>query len=1074
MPGIFIGIGGIGGSIVAKLDEALRVRVALAGESPSAREAADQFRFLLLDTWKDGVSAGFDASQVLDLPEGKDKFDVDAKVESWWRGGDNAFRNWWPQRTLPGGESGAPLLAGPYASGAGQLRVKGRLAYRISLTGQGRAAEDAVQENLREISAVLGPAAGINTVPVYLVSSLGGGSGSGMVLTFAQHLRQTLPEYCPLIGVFPLASVTEMGPGAADRSSIWANTDSALREIDYCQRVAGTPDNVLSPFFQWPGQGNVIYGDKRPFEYVYLFGRDNQSGQSLGEFSSYIELMTEALIAESFHSLTDEGLQNAIRGPHSQFIMQLQARPEVGGRPTTYASASIASLVFPSERVERHLARRFAIDVLGRMTEFDETFVNAGMQDFLQTHALMWTGKPSFGAEFVNKPITEHPSGKEKNFPAFTSDITMDPGSDFAKVGSGDVTTMATAAMKALDIMAGKQWEHHFQQRRKEIREAYAGRAGEPGYLREAVVDTLTSGRPDALGSAYEIVAGISLQLEGQFRLLNELIEGNQDTGAPGLRKILERTRSAYQSAAKDLPDGYGSGLTAIFNRDGKGAKEDFVTGPYQSLVECTRDFQLMIVARQAYRDLGIETGRMLRVLRDLRDTALLLRDQLERETRSDVGVHGRTGVLDLAVLDDPRLLDHHFHNLLEETSRTGVNECAILVTAPTRDSGTAGPFAASFDVDGNPLDQPDALATTGVVLETFNRMLDPLVGSSTLTRERYRDQLAQGIVADGVNRLGSRVRDMSIWDALAAECQARTALNMHDAAVEQADRDIKKQRQNAEDAGVPPRDWEQEVLRFFIRRRLEEVQKRVRPFWNLNGLMTANHGQAYGFVVLATDRKAYELAETTHGIKGVLGIITSLMQAGTPKWLNGPDRIVLYSREGVVPLFYLNDRELKVMRDSSAQKARDKFLYTDARFAACVDPVIRPEQTEDEQFLYAMGLALQLGVIQWERAAAGGGVVTLHLGDDLLLTSSLTELADTLRADLPQHTAFLSRINAIMHELSEDQQQAAQHRAQIAVTELMRADGDRKPGEVDLGLLTSIEEAILLRMNYGQPFVNE
>ena len=40
--------------------------------------------------------------------------------------------------------------------------------------------------------------------------------------------------------------------------------------------------------------------------------------------------------------------------------------------------------------------------------------------------------------------------------------------------------------------------------------------------------------------------------------------------------------------------------------------------------------------------------------------------------------------------------------------------------------------------------------------------------------------------------------------DALAAECKARTALGLHDAAAEQAEREITTQRQNAEDAGVP------------------------------------------------------------------------------------------------------------------------------------------------------------------------------------------------------------------------------------------------------------------------------
>lgn len=1068
MPGIFIGIGGIGGSIVAKVSDALEVRVALAGDTPSALQSADQFRFMLLDTWKDGVSGGFDSAQVFDLPEGKDKFEVDAKIDSWWRSGDPSFRTWWPTRRANGHDTGSPLLAGPYSSGAGQLRVKGRLAYRISLTGLGRQAAPAVLENLREIDAVLGPATGIRTVPVYLVCSLGGGSGSGMALTFAHHLRESLPEYCPIVGVFPLGSVTELGPGAADTASVWANTDSALREIDYCQRVAGTPDNQLTPYFQWPGQGNVIYGKQRPFEYVYLFGRDNQSGQSLAEFSKYLELIAETLIAESFSSLVDEGLQNAIRGPHSQFIMQLQARPEVGGRPTTYASAAVGALVFPTERVERHLARRFAIDVLARMADEDDAIVTSEVDAFVRRHALLWNGESSFGDKF-DEPITEQPSGNEKDLPPFANQLLLKPGSQFEKANPTQATAMALDNAKRLSEYAGRQLDHHYRQRGEEIRDAYAGSAGS---LRSAVATWLTDGGPSALGLSYEAVTGIRVELEAQWRLLSTLIEGDQESDVESYRKkVLPRVLEEYNVQAAKLQRGGGSGR---LNRGGgTAAKERFLRGPFKELQASTIELQKMLAARQTYRELTVETIRMQRVLKELKDNADQLRQNLERETQTDVGEHGRSGVLDLAVLDDPKLLAHHFHDLLEETRRLGVDACATLVTAPPRDAYDPSTLDASLDIDGNLLDNPDALATTGVVMETFERLLNPLVGSSTLTRDRYIDQLENAIVSDGVNRLGRRVREMSIWDALAAECKARTALNLHDAAVEQAEREITIQRQNAEDAGVPAKDWEHQLLQFFIRRRLEECQKRVRPFWNLNGLMTANYGQPYGFVVLATDEKAYRIAETRHGIKGSLDQIADLMQAGTPKWLPGKDRIVLYSREGVAPLFYLNDRELKVMRDSSAQKARDKFLYTDTRFEHVVDAVIRPGESSEEQLLYAIGMGLELGIIQRdEPGLLGGGAVLLLVGEEPRTLGSLAELKQLLEDEPAVGTELMQRVDAEIKALPEDQQRARQYEAQIAVSELLRGGGKQPNGDLDSQLLIWVEQAILQRMNYGQAFV--
>ena len=200
MPGIFIGIGGIGGTIVAEVRQTLEVRVAQACDSPSAKTAAGQFQFLLIDTWKDGAAQGFEASSASICPRARTS---STSMPGSTPGTSAAIR----LSPVGGRKRGLPLKVGSYASGAGQLRFKGKLAYRTALTGQAAQVVPAVQNALKVIDDVHGPAAGIRTVPVYIVCSLGGGTGSGMVLTFAQHLRQSLPGYCPLIGVFPLAGL---------------------------------------------------------------------------------------------------------------------------------------------------------------------------------------------------------------------------------------------------------------------------------------------------------------------------------------------------------------------------------------------------------------------------------------------------------------------------------------------------------------------------------------------------------------------------------------------------------------------------------------------------------------------------------------------------------------------------------------------------------------------------------------------------------------------------------------------------------------------------------------------------
>jgi hypothetical protein len=360
----------------------------------------------------------------------------------------------------------------------------------------------------------------------------------------------------------------------------------------------------------------------------------------------------------------------------------------------------------------------------------------------------------------------------------------------------------------------------------------------------------------------------------------------------------------------------------------------------------------------------------------------------------------------------------------------------------------------------------------TGIVSDVFDRKLDPRAGGSSLLHERFRDQLMAAIVDDGVRRLGRRVRDLSIWEALAAECNAREQLGMEDAAVTAAIAAVQSDRAAAELAGVPPKDWEQEVLRHFIRNKLFECQKRVRPFWNLNGLMTANYSHPYHFIVLAADREAYSEANSRFGIDGVLEATASLMQAGTPKWLPGRDRIVLYAREGVAPLFYLNERELKRLRDAAAQKRKEKFLYTDLRFEEVADRVIRPHEAYEDTYRFALALGLELGVItrvETDGHLNGRSLLRLPNGDEY---PDIVTLDRALQADSALGRAVLAQVNAEIERVTVNERDSVLHQTlNRAKRHHQEAQGADRPAESRWW--KQAEQTILARMNYGQYLVS-
>lgn len=1063
MPGIFIGIGGIGGSIVAQVRQALNVHVAFAGDSPAAHTAAGQFRFLLIDTWKDSVALGFDSSEVFDFPTGLEKFGVDDTIENWYHGGDPTFHQWWPERNR------APLKVGDFSSGAGQLRIKGKLGYRIGLTGSSKQAAPAVQAALHAIDAVRGPATGVRTVPVYLVCSLGGGTGSGMVLTFAQHLRQVLPNYCNLIGVFPMAGVTHLGPGAADRSSIWANTDAALREIDYCQRVAGTPDNQLTPFFQWPGDGHVLYGKQRPFEYIYLFGRENRSGQALETFSEYIDLISETLVAESFSNLIDEGLPDGIRGPHSQFTQQMIARPEVGGQATTYASAAIGALVYPGERIERHLARRYAIAVLDRLIRVDRARVDTALDDFMVAEKLDWSGTHSLRIR-LHDQVENRATARLNPLPTFPRRPSMDKDEPFQQAKQGKAAAIVRQAKADLDTFAPGPYAQHLRQRRDVVVDEFAAK---DGGIRKLVHTLLAEGGPGALGVAYTVVSEVRDRLRQQYQQLNELIQGDQNATVPvaGLKQSLSEMDDRWSGAVNRLNNGFGNGLTRAFNQNGKAAKEQFLRQTWTPYYRDSLALQDMVAARATYQELLADTDRVQQALGDLIGQIEYIRDNLARSAATSIGKHGKVGVLDLAIMDDPRLVAHHFDAMLSQAISQNAENCAIRVTTvltpSEEEDGAAGDDAGPASDE----DQP-AAEKSGIIERTFAVKANTRGGGAGLLHDQFRDDLEATLVTDGLRHLSRRVLDLSVWEALAAECRARLELELADQALTSAVRRVDDERRQAEQAGAPPKDRETEVLRYFIRNKLVQCQTMVRPFWNLNNQMISTHGQPYHFTVIAADRGTYREAGAKFRIDGVLEATAAEMQAGTPKWLPGRDRIVLYTREGVAPLFYINDRELKDLRDAAAQKRKEKFLYTDLRFARELDPVIRPREEIEDTYRYAIALALQLQLVTRQSPNGHGpDPSALRLADGTEFPN-VVALDAALRENPAAGAAFLDQVNEGMTRIDLNQRDTELQQAMNRVRTMNQHATDQdRPAE--MRWWQRAEQVLYTRMNYGQHFIS-
>jgi hypothetical protein len=1023
--GIFIGIGGIGGSIVTAVRQALEVRMRAAGDNPAAQSARDQFQFLLLDTWRDGTAAAFSSSEFVQLPGGAGQFNVDDRIEALYYRDDPSFRVWWPADA-----NGTPLRTGNYAAGAGQLRVKGKLAYRIHLTGRDVLAVNHVIDALHRINDVLGPAQGMRTIPIYIVCSLGGGSGSGMALAFAQHLRQVLEDNSPIIGVFPLASVTSMAPSSADASSVYANTDAALREIDYVQRVAGTAENMLEPFFEWPGAGNKIIARERPFTYSYLFGRENANGLNFTAFDQYVNLIAECLIAETFSELVGEAkMDEAIAGPHSQFMQHLQARREMLGRPTTYASAAVGAVRYPAHRISTHLARSFAVRVLDRIVSTDESRARAAAKTFLEEYGIEWDGVVSLDSRF-EEDIRQ---GTDRSEPI----VNMPPiaNAHWDKADAEQSARIALDAQDRLQAWMANTYVPHITQRRDEI---VAEFSGPKGNLAAFVVRALEDGGAGGLKYALTAVTAIREQLELELAGSIDRVNGTPEDrgGDPGLRRDQQDALNEenWNSAVQRLRNGFG-----FLNRGAGAAKATFIKTTLRPAEDAWRTLVRAEAGQAVYNSMLAEATRMQHALQNLVEQTVQTRENIARVVRSDLGSDGLAGSLDVNVLDDVTLADHHFDKVL---SRAIASDSESTVEAMVNsDDGVRGALLRRLGTRG----------------------------SGAQLNEDYRGMLERRSVVAGQVLVEDEVDSLTIWEAIAAECDARQELDMVDRVLSDALSDMRRQRQLAEQQGLVRDDWSDVLLQSYVRGKLQECQARVRPFWRLDGIRSASHGEPYRFTVIARDKRVYEDAKNTLGLGNVLDESARMLGAGRPYELPGRHSVVLYTREGVAPLCYLDEGELKEMRDDAARTSTYKFLYTDRRFADAVDAVIAPAETPENRLMYLLGSAQHLGLLKPAGSDLGSNG---HVAFDDRSWESLRDLYRAARSDGDLRRHLAQRYNEALLEFDESRRSRMVQDARLKMRERLR---DAREGDdgLEIAFWEAAERAISDRIATDQFLVN-
>ncbi len=244
------------------------------------------------------------------------------------------------------------------ANGAGQVRAISRLAIDTAV----RAGQ---MEPLHQAIADLYKLEGekeIHALRVLIVSSLAGGTGSGLILPISMYMKHYLKTKFQQSanitrGFFILPEVFyEVIKGQSERNNLKCNAYATLRELDaFLMKGDGTlPKKYRDTLkFEFPRVGSKEHEDYdvMPFDFCFLFDAQNVDGKKLNSFNQYKDHAASCIYAQSIGPMNKRS-----NSSEDNTIRELVSS---GGR-NRYAGAGSSMLIYPSSDVQRYLALEWA------------------------------------------------------------------------------------------------------------------------------------------------------------------------------------------------------------------------------------------------------------------------------------------------------------------------------------------------------------------------------------------------------------------------------------------------------------------------------------------------------------------------------------------------------------------------------------------------------------------------------------------------------------------------------------------------------------------------------------------
>lgn len=337
-PTIIIGLGGIGSDICCRVSKLVQ------DESQRKR-----LRFVCIDTdINDLRQRAAEDPRIITI-----QTSAPYTVGNYLNTNTYARDEWFPVHNILKGKTPT--------EGAGQVRAISRLAFDTAVREGAMNALDKAIEELYHLDGASEPQA----IRVMIVSTLAGGTGSGIVLPVALYVRHFLQtrfhkNASVVRGFFLLPEIMFGNKSPEECSSLCCNAYASMRELDSFMRRG---DGALSAKYKnlrvmMPDSTTSSYVDYNvsPFNFCFLYDKRNTDDLQLMSFVDYKEHAANTIYTQTLSGISSRSNSNEDN--------TIKALVSSNGR-NRFCGAGSSLMKYPRDSVLEYIASNWACESMG-------------------------------------------------------------------------------------------------------------------------------------------------------------------------------------------------------------------------------------------------------------------------------------------------------------------------------------------------------------------------------------------------------------------------------------------------------------------------------------------------------------------------------------------------------------------------------------------------------------------------------------------------------------------------------------------------------------------------------------